>query len=181
MIYRTSRYSTLSAENHNPTPRHATVASNRNKGSHKMVACTPTPSYTQNRHSKTKARMKSTKPENMDEIGISSRGKYTLPMRFALPTRLLEDSVIPLAKNIQGTSAVRLNTEYGTPSEGIFARRPKNSVKISIVNNGCISAHPAPIAVCLYRTLISRQVRNSSSSRYCHSSRTFSPAQPVSG
>ena len=37
----------------------------------------------------------------------------------------------------------------GMPSDGIFASRPKNSEKMSIVKSGCMTAHAAPSAVCL--------------------------------
>ena len=62
-------------------------------------------------------------------------------------------------KNIHGTSATKLKSGYGTPSDGTFARRPKKTEKIIIVNRGCRTAQLAPSAVCLYRTLMSRQIR----------------------
>ena len=51
------------------------------------------------------ARAKSTIPEPTAAIGITSRGKYTFWIKFALATRLLDELVSPLAKNCQGTSA----------------------------------------------------------------------------
>ena len=92
-------------------------------------------------------------------MGIVSRGKYTLRIRFALSTRLFEDCDSPLAKNVHGTSAAYAKIGYGIPSDGIFASLPKNSEKTTIVKNGWMIAHAAPSAVCLYRTLMSRQMR----------------------
>ena len=62
-------------------------------------------------------------------------------------------------KYVQGTSAMSENTGYGIPSEGTFARCPKKIVNTTIVISGWIIAHPAPSAVCLYRTLTSRQTK----------------------
>ncbi len=84
-------------------------------------------------------------------------------------------------KYIHGISAASVNTEYGTPSDGIFARRPKITVKITIVSNGCSTAHAAPSAVCAYCTLMSRHTRNTSSSRFAHSSPTLIDGQLGAG
>src|SRR5262245_24717112 len=57
----------------------------------------------------------------------------------------------------------------------------KTRVKIAIVRSGWKSAHAAPIAVCLYLILMSRQARKYSSSRYAHSSRRPSDNRPSVG
>ena len=87
--------------------------------------------------------------ESTAAIGIASRGKYTFLSRLALPTRLSADCARPVAKNVQGTSAAKAKSGYGTPSDGIFASLPKNRLKMSIVKTGCMIAHAAPSAVCL--------------------------------
>ncbi len=46
----------------------------------------------------TKAMEKSNKHANTDDKGIMSLGKYTLDIKFALPTRLLPEPVIEFAK-----------------------------------------------------------------------------------
>src|ERR1041385_4155967 len=99
---------------------------------------------------------KSTSPASTDEIGTTSRGKYTFLIRFWLPTRLFADSLSAYANSCHGSSAVYANTGYGTPSDGTFASRPKNTLNTTIVKNGCRIAHAAPSAVCLYRTFTSR-------------------------
>ena len=83
------------------------------------------------------------------EIGIANRGKYTFVSRLALCTKLLEAWVSPFEKNIQGTSAVNAKSGYGTPSDGTFANRPKNSAKTAMVMIGWMIAQIAPSAVCL--------------------------------
>ena len=52
-------------------------------------------------------------------------------IRLAFVTRLFEDVVRPLAKKVHGVRAVSAKTEYGMPSDGIFASLPKKIVKIS--------------------------------------------------
>src|SRR5262249_59523066 len=68
-------------------------------------------------------------------------------------------------KEFHGNNAVKTKIGYGSPSEGMFARRLKMPVKINIVMNGWRTAQPIPKLVCLYRTLMSRQASNSNSSR----------------
>src|SRR5258706_2944591 len=84
-------------------------------------------------------------------------------------------------KNCHGSSAVNVNTAYGTPSDGSFAIRPKTTVKMTIVKNGRMNAHKTPIEVCLYRTTMSRQARYPSSSRYSQTSARSSCASPRRG
>src|SRR6185369_11214596 len=93
-----------------------------------------------------------------------------------LSTTLFDACARPLAKNVQGTSAVKANSGYGTPSDGTFARCPKKRLNTTIVLSGWMTAQATPSAVCLYRTFTSRQVRKYSSSRCAHSSP--SPREP---
>jgi hypothetical protein len=55
----------------------------------------------------TKAMAKSTRGERIPEIGITSRGKYTFVMMFALLTMLVVERVSPSAKSVQGRSAAK--------------------------------------------------------------------------
>src|SRR5262245_10811176 len=100
----------------------------------------------------TNASKKSTTPESTVDIGIVSRGKYTFFIRLELPTRLLEDWLNPLAKNVHGTSAAKAKIGYGMPSDGTLASRPKNRLNTAIVKRGWITAQVKPSDVCLYRT-----------------------------
>ena len=47
-----------------------------------------------------------------------------------------------------------MKTEYGIPSLGRFDKDVKMTVKMTIVSNGCRTAHPIPITDCLYLVLI---------------------------
>src|SRR5678815_3204350 len=94
-------------------------------------------------------RRKSTAPERTVAIGIARRGKYNLVTSYWLATTLLADWVNPFAKNVQGTSAAKLKSGYGTPSDGTFARFPKKRLNTTIVSSGWMIAHEAPSAVCL--------------------------------
>src|SRR5438105_2657648 len=67
------------------------------------------------------------------------------------------------------------------PSEGIPARRPKKIEKTTIVITGWSTAQAAPRMVCAYRTFISLQARNPTSSRCSHSSRRPSARHPRGG
>jgi hypothetical protein len=91
--------------------------------------------------------------------GTISRGKYTFVNRFELATNELLDSVNEDAKNCQGKVAAHTSKIRGTPS-GTFEsnNQPMNHIT-AIVNKGRITLHNTPIAVCLYRTNISRQAR----------------------
>jgi hypothetical protein len=82
-------------------------------------------------------------------MGTTRRGKYTFVIRCWLETRLLEDSFSAKANNCHGSRPVNANTGYGTPSDGIFASRPKKTLNTTIVRTGCKTAQAAPSAVCL--------------------------------
>jgi hypothetical protein len=72
---------------------------------------------------------------------------YTLLNICELAIRLFTPSVTPLAKYIHGTSPAKLNKAYGTPSELILAKRPNMMVNTIIVNIGCRTAQPTPMAL----------------------------------
>jgi len=57
-------------------------------------------------------------------------------IKFALPTRLFDEFVRLVAKNVHGTRAAKLKIGYGTPSEGTFASLPKKRLNTTIVKNG---------------------------------------------
>jgi hypothetical protein len=80
-------------------------------------------------------------------------------IRSGVATRLFAAAVSEFAKNVHGRSAAYAKSGYGTPSEGMPAKRPKKRLKTTIVMNGWMIAQDAPKAVCLYRTLMSRQAR----------------------
>src|SRR5215470_15673682 len=106
-----------------------------------------------------KAITKSTTPDSTVAMGMIRRGKYTLVIKLALPTKLFDDWARPLAKNIHGTNAAYVKIGYGTPSDGIFPSLPKKMLNTTIVKNGWMIDQAAPSAVCLYRTFTSRQTR----------------------
>ena len=73
-----------------------------------------------------------------------------MPIRLALPTRLLEASLNPVEKNVHGSMPANTIRGYGAvPSDGRLAMRPNIMEKTSMVMNGRITAHAAPITVCL--------------------------------
>lgn len=96
-------------------------------------------------------------------------------------TRLLLDWVRALTNNCHGSRAARTNRAYGLPSDGSFPSLPKKTVNTPMVNSGWMTAQATPRAVCLYRSLTSRRVRNQSSSRYCQTSRRSIARHPRLG
>src|SRR5215831_6838895 len=179
--YRTSRYRTFSAASQSPEPSAIASASSSSGGIHKMPHVGALPYASIIPSSTAKARAKSTTPPRTEAIGTASRGKYTLVMIRSLWTRLFDDWVSPFATNVHGTNPTRLKIGYGTPSEGTRAGRPKNRLNTTIVRTGWMIAHATPNAVWRYRTLMSRHVRKYISSRYSHSSRSWSDTQPLDG
>ncbi len=79
--------------------------------------------------------------------------------RFELLIKELLASLNDEAKNCQGNVAAETSNIRGTPCGTLeLNNQPKNDIT-KIVNNGRSNAHTTPIAVCLYRTRISRQAR----------------------
>ena len=102
MMYRKSRYLTLSAVIHNPGPRLARKAIATQNG--KVRICQTGKNWY---HSMRPIRMvklirKSTNDTTMAAVGTIRRGKYTLLMRLALLMRLLEAPVNEVEKSCQG-------------------------------------------------------------------------------
>src|SRR5215204_3331531 len=94
---------------------------------------------------------KSTNATPTAATGTISRGKYTLLIRLALPTRLLDESVSAPEKKVHGSMPANTMIAYGAvPSEGKLANLPKMMVKTTMVKSGRITAHAVPITVCLY-------------------------------
>src|SRR6516162_10823804 len=93
---------------------------------------------------------KSTNATTTVATGTISLGKYTLLIRFALLTRLLEASLNPVEKKDHGSMPAKTISGYGAvPSDGSLAMRPNITVKMIIVIKGRMIAQAAPITVCL--------------------------------
>src|SRR6266446_8354604 len=73
---------------------------------------------------------KSTNATTTLAVGTISLGKYTLLIRLALLTKLLEASLNPVAKKVHGSMPAKTISGYGAvPSDGSLAMRPKMTVK----------------------------------------------------
>src|SRR5437588_12469312 len=91
-----------------------------------------------------KASARSTRNAAAAATGRISRGKYTFETIWLEATTLRDDAPSALEKKVQGTSAASTKIEYGSPSDGSPARRPKKSPNTPISMIGWISAQPAP-------------------------------------
>ncbi len=76
----------------------------------------------------------------------------------ALLMILLLAEVNPVEKIFHINNPVNTKIGYGIESDGTPNFFPKKKVKSTIINMGCMTAHAKPKKVCLYLTLISRQV-----------------------
>lgn len=80
-------------------------------------------------------------------------------MRFELVIKLLLASLNDSEKNCQGNKPENTIITYGVLDVWFsFATTPNMNVKIAIVISGFSKAHKMPRVVCLYFTLISRQL-----------------------
>src|SRR4051795_13084053 len=95
------------------------------------------------------ATAKSTSPARTAATGMMRRGKKTFVISCLLLTRLADDSVNDDANSCHGKRPLYANSEYGTPSDEIFASRPRKIVKTIIVATGWRIAHAPPSTVCL--------------------------------
>ena len=95
----------------------------------------------------------------MHAAGKNKRGKYTLVNRCVWLTRLTPPCETAFAKKTHGSRPAYTKIGYGTPSDGMRAKAPKNMEKITMVQTGWRIAQAAPITVCLYRTLMSRHTK----------------------
>src|SRR5262249_32287258 len=136
-MYRTSRYLTFNAVSQRPGPKPASSASATNTGS--SITCQPGTNWYQiiSVTSIKKLMVKSTKAAPTAAMGMIRRGKYTLLIRLALPTMLLEASESALEKKVHGSRPAKTMIAYGAvPSDGKLANFPKMTVKNTIVRNG---------------------------------------------
>jgi hypothetical protein len=79
--------------------------------------------------------------------------------RFEFATNELLASLNDDAKNCHGNVAAQTNNTLGTPSGTVELKsQPMNHI-VKMVSNGRNTLHNIPIAVCLYRTKISRQAK----------------------
>src|ERR1700730_2532472 len=100
---RKSRYLTLSAVIHKAGPMLATKASITKPGRTNIRQPGRNRYHAINRASIAKVIKKSTKATTTVAVGTISLGKYTLLIRLALLTRLLDASLTPVAKNVHGS------------------------------------------------------------------------------
>src|SRR6516162_263475 len=148
MIKRTSRYFTFSAVSQRPGPKPASIASTTKPGS--RTICQPGKNRYQIISATiiTKLMVKSTEATPTAASGTIRRGKYTLLIRLALPTMLLEVSASALEKKVHGNMPAKTMIAYGAvPAEGKLASLPKMTVKTTIVRKGRITAQAAPMTV----------------------------------
>lgn len=91
--------------------------------------------------------------------GTISRGKYTFVNKLEFAINELLVSLKEVEKNCQGNVAAQTSNMRGTPS-GTFEpnNQPMNHIT-AMVNAGLNTLHNIPIAVCLYRTRISRHAK----------------------
>src|SRR5436309_877822 len=98
----------------------------------------------------TKLMRNSTKAVTTAAVGTISRGKYTLLIRLAFPTRLVEASLSAVENDVHGSMPAKTSRAYGVfPSLGNFATRPKITVNTTIVRKGLRTAQATPMMVCL--------------------------------
>ena len=93
--------------------------------------------------------------------------------------------------NLQGTGGTIIVVDPASKSAKLFAKLPQNlpqcpggiglSTAMTMLSSGCSTTQATPIAVCLYRTLMSRHTMKYSSSRYSHTSLRRSSNQPLGG
>src|ERR1700730_11028623 len=98
-----SRYLTLSAVIHTAGPMLATKASTTNPGRTSIRQPGRNRYHAISRASIAKVIRKSTNATITVAVGTISLGKYTLLIRLALLTRLLDASLRPVAKNVHGS------------------------------------------------------------------------------
>src|SRR5215831_16510262 len=93
---------------------------------------------------------KSTRLDAIAAAGTRMRGKYTLVMRWLLPTRLFAASTTALLRKVHGIMPTNTWSAYGPDT--FFDRppkRPDSTEKKNVVASGWMIAHSAPSTVCL--------------------------------
>ena len=99
---------------------------------------------------RTKVTAKSTSATMIVAAGTMRRGKYTLLMRLAFVTKLLEASDKMVENRVHGNIPAKTSNEYGAaPSLGSLATRPKTTENMISVIRGRMMAQATPIVVCL--------------------------------
>src|ERR1700723_3296717 len=146
---RKSRYSTIKAAIHKPTPNEAPNASSTKSGrNNKATGGTKRYQIIRTKR-KTPEIRKSTELAITLLTTITSRGKYTLEIRFEFTTRLFPLSDIAVEKNCHGSMPQKTSRGYGTPPEGILPNFPKTTVSTIMVKSGRTSDQATPTKVCL--------------------------------
>src|ERR1700686_3359603 len=102
MIKRKSRYLTLSAVSRKAGPRLAIIASATKPGNSAMRQVGQKPYHTISPKRIARLTAKSTSATTAEDAGMMRRGKYTLPTRLALPTKLFEASLRIVEKRNHG-------------------------------------------------------------------------------
>src|SRR5579864_169799 len=127
----------LSAVSHRPGPRLARKTIATNTGSSRICQLGANPYQTMSPTRMTKLMRKSTNATITAAAGAIRRGKYTLLIRLALLSMLLEESVSAVAKNVQGSIPANTKSAYGAvPSDGSLASLPNATVNTTMVRNG---------------------------------------------
>src|SRR5208337_4848617 len=128
-IKRKSRYSTMSAAIHTPTPSEAPNTSSTNNGRNNTDAGGTYRNQTIRIIRKAPEIRKSTKLVITLLTIMMSRGKYTLEIKLEFDTRLFPLSAIAVEKNCQGSMPQKTSSGYGTPPEGILPSFPNTTVR----------------------------------------------------
>ena len=121
--------------------------------------------------------MKSKRATNIADIGIIKRGKYIFFIIPAFETMLFAALESPEEKIFHSSKPEKTKIGQGMLSEGTLNPLLKNKVKTIISKNGWRIAHKIPREVCLYFTLMSRQVKKQNNSLNSHSS--FNPRESL--
>src|SRR5216684_8283201 len=104
MACRISRYFTLRPDVHMPTAKASNVVSSVSGNSSRAPGVNGTRYHTIKAPNMANEIAKSTNPAQIAAPGTITRGKYTLLIKFALPTKLLLLAVTALEKKVHGRS-----------------------------------------------------------------------------
>src|SRR5512146_2293097 len=118
-MYFTSRKKRFAQLRINAQPIVKTIRRTSTTIDHKLLACTGTPTTGMTTATITRLTARSVHCAITDATGMDSRGKYTLPMRFACESRLCVAVVIAPEKKAHGT-AFTVSDATLAPSMGLF-------------------------------------------------------------
>jgi len=159
MIYLKSRYLTFTAVRYKPIPNAQVKANKINRGKNIICQEGMKPYQANNKSMMQNDIPRSTKLVITELAGMIILGKYTLVIKLELPTKLPLASLKALLKNCQGSIPANTIRAYGAaPGLPSLATLLNNTVKIMVVSTGLITLQATPNTVCLYLTLISRQL-----------------------